>query len=179
MGEVEWVCLRAQSHRGGGNIQGEEGGEGKCHSMWSDSGSVVSEGTHIEEIWQESTADEGGGDMWGGGGAYVVSFPRVLKMVRFPLPVCHEVAYRARRMREHLITGISSLGWQWCKRGGSRFPAVTCAVCTCQRGGYSKTSKWSGATWTRRCGGGGRTSQSWSDARGRRSASQEKTTRSE
>ena len=48
-------------------------GEGKLHSMRSDSGGVIPEGTHVEATWQESTADEGGGDR-GEEGNYLCSF---------------------------------------------------------------------------------------------------------
>ena len=52
----------------GGNLQGEESGEGELHNMWSDSGGVIPEKTHGEATWKESAADEGGGDKGGRGG---------------------------------------------------------------------------------------------------------------
>ena len=43
--------------------------------MWSDSGGVIPEGTHVEATWQESTTYEGGGDRGGGGrGNYLCGF---------------------------------------------------------------------------------------------------------
>ena len=44
--------------------------------------------------------------MGGGGGVavtYVVSFPRVLKTLRYPFTGCLEVAHRAGRLREQFI----------------------------------------------------------------------------
>ena len=48
LGRVELGGLQAHSHRIGGNLQEEEAGEGKLHSMRSDSGGIVPEGTHVE-----------------------------------------------------------------------------------------------------------------------------------
>ena len=68
--------------------------------MRSDSGGVIPERIHGEATWQESAADEGGGDREGGGGvSYVVSFPWVINAVRYPVPGCLSVAHRAGRMR--------------------------------------------------------------------------------
>ena len=63
-----------QSHRRGVNLHEEDAGEGKLHSMWSDSGGILPEGTHAKEIWQESTSDEIGGDRGGGGTKYLCGF---------------------------------------------------------------------------------------------------------
>ena len=76
---------------------------------------------------------------------YMVSFPRVLKTVRFPLPGCPEVAHSAGRMREHFMYRNFLSQIEVVQEGGARCPAMTCAVCTCQRSVYLNTTGRSGA----------------------------------
>ena len=44
------------------------------HSMWSDSGGVITAWKYGEVTWQESAADEGGGDKGEGGTNYLCCF---------------------------------------------------------------------------------------------------------
>ena len=53
--------------RRGGDIHGEEAGEGKLHSMLSDSVGIVLEGVHGEEAWQKYTTYKVGVYRGGGG----------------------------------------------------------------------------------------------------------------
>ena len=45
----------------------------------------------------------GVGEVGGGTTTYVVSFPRVLKETKCPVPGCPEVAHRAVQLREHFV----------------------------------------------------------------------------
>ena len=63
-----------QIHQRGGNLQGEEAGKGKLHSMWSDSDVVIPAWTHSEATSQDSAADEGGVDKGEGGTNYLCGF---------------------------------------------------------------------------------------------------------
>ena len=70
--------------------------------MQDGSGCIVLEGAHGELAWQKYTTDKGGGDSGGGWGPVtnMVSFPRVLKTVRFLVAGCPAVAHSAGRLRE-------------------------------------------------------------------------------
>ena len=69
---MEQSTVQAQGYRVGGNIQGEEAGDGKLLRVWGNSGGVIIEGAHGEAAWQKCTADKGG--EYGGGGGYLCGF---------------------------------------------------------------------------------------------------------
>ena len=50
--------------------------------VWVNSGGIVIEGSHGEAEWKKFNADKGGGNWVGRAVTYVVSFPRVLKIMR-------------------------------------------------------------------------------------------------
>ena len=81
LGEMEGCSIQAQGYRGGGNIQGEETGEGKLNIIWGDSGIFILEKQHGEASQKKHTADNGGRDRGGGGGtSYLCGFlPLVAK----------------------------------------------------------------------------------------------------
>ena len=46
--KMELGSVQAQGQQGGGNIQGEEAGEGNLGRIWGGSGGVVIEGAYVE-----------------------------------------------------------------------------------------------------------------------------------
>ena len=117
-----------KGHRRGGNILGEEAGEGKLHIMWGDSVNVVLEGAHGEAEWQKYTSYKGGGDRGGEGPVtYVVYLPQVLEMARCPVTGCPTVAYSAGWLREHFMYRHFFLRISVVQEG--REPLLHCNLC--------------------------------------------------
>ena len=58
---MERSSIQAQGYQGGGDIKGEEVGEGKLLRVWGNSDVFVLEGEHGEAAWQKCTTYKGGG----------------------------------------------------------------------------------------------------------------------
>ena len=67
---------------------------------------------------------------------YVVSFPRVLKSVKYPMLVCPVVAHSSARQWENFMYQDFRSQVDVVKEGGGgSCPAVNCVECICQQGG--------------------------------------------
>ena len=100
------TCVQDTGYGRRSNISGAEEILVQLRRMRHDGGTIISKEAHGKPTQTMRPPDEGVNEKCEGPITYVVSFPRIIQLVRCPVPGCHVKAHIEGRLREHFTFRI-------------------------------------------------------------------------